>query len=65
MLPPEEPACTTSTRTRTASVTITKPASGNEPAQSVTISAQVSMGNVEDVPVRVLDRRIYLPLIER
>lgn len=51
--------------TRTAHVIITKPANGDEPAQAIVIPVLLSMGNVVDIPLAVLDKRVYLPLIRR
>jgi hypothetical protein len=60
------PAGMTNGQTRTAHVTITKPADGG-PQQSIMIPVQIAMGNVEDGPIAVyvLNNRVYLPLIRR
>ena len=51
---------------RMAYVTVTKPADGG-PTQNVVIPVQLAMGNVEDAPLKVLvlNKRVYLPRIDR
>jgi hypothetical protein len=60
------PAGMTNGQTRTAHVTITKPAGGG-PQQNIVIPVQLAMGNVEDAPiaVHVLNRHVYLAVIDR
>jgi hypothetical protein len=58
------PAGMTDGTTRTANVTITKPANGNETAQTIVVPVTLSMGRVFN-PIIFYTERLYLPLIRR
>ncbi|MEP7356752.1 MAG: hypothetical protein ABI847_05895, partial [Anaerolineales bacterium] len=52
---------------RTAHITLIKPADSNGPEQDIVVAVQLAMGDIESAPVgvTVLNRHVYLPLIER
>ena len=57
------PAGMTDGTTRTANVTITKPANG-EPAQTIVVPVNLSMGRVFN-PITLYTERLYLPFVRR
>jgi hypothetical protein len=62
------PAGLASDTAHSATLTLTKPASGSEPAQTIVIPVSLSIGDVWsnfDPPGNGVDLRIYLPLVRR
>ncbi len=61
-----DPAGMTSGQTRVASLTLTKPASGGTPQQTVVITVSLSMGAVlDEAPQKFTGYRIFTPVVRR